>query len=151
MNEFLLNLAPFLLLLGVLLAGIILIVLFFACWIFFGSMRYSPEANIALQRLMSELRSQASYQNQGVLKIESIWTFGYPKVAVLFESSHALEQATMAGLLEQLAIRVTHFVKSEPAFGRNRGSFDPKQAIWAIADRQFWDSHIKSINKPVSQ
>ncbi len=87
------NLAPFLILMGGLMGGITLIALLFASWIFlvrFRRMRYSPDANIALQRLISELRSQVPYQNQDVLRIEGIWAFDYPKVAILFGSSNAL-------------------------------------------------------------
>ncbi len=148
MNDLLMNLTPFLVLIGGLFAVVIAIILLFACWILLvrcRRMRYSPGADNALQRLIRELRSQISSQYQDVLEIEGIWAFDYPKVAVLFGSNHALEQATKNGYLDQLAIRVTHVVKSEPDFGRNRGSFDAKQAIWAMADRQIWDRNVKRI------
>ena len=109
-------------------------------------MRCSPEGAAALTRLVAELRPQLLAGNQGVLEVEGVWAFDYPKVLVLFESDHALEQAKTGGLLSQLAGKVTEAVRNDLAFGQNRESFDPKQAVWATAERQYWDAVLNTRN-----
>jgi len=107
-------------------------------------MHYSPDADAALKALAEELQSELLGQSNGILEVEGIYLGGYPKVMVLFGSEHAFEQAKQNGLLDRLANRVADVVRSEAVFGRNRESFDQKQAVWAMTDRGIWDQYVKN-------
>ena len=103
-------------------------------------MRYSPEGARVLALLVEELRPQFLAGHHGVLEIVGAYFFDYPKVEVLFESDQALEEAKTGGLLARLADKITETVRGDSAFGRNRESFDPNQAVHATTSRQYWDA-----------
>jgi len=134
----------YLLIPSVLIIGLFVLVVV-PIWLFDRRrMHYSPDADAALKALAEELQSELLGQSNGILEVEGIYLGGYPKVMVLFGSEHAFEQAKQNGLLDRLANRVADVVRSEAVFGRNRESFDQKQAVWAMTDRGIWDQYVKN-------
>lgn len=69
--------------------------------------------------------------------------YGYPKIAILFTAEDALSQAKGSGFIDRIASKVGEAVKDDPAFGRNRESFDRQQAVWATADKQSWNLYVR--------
>jgi hypothetical protein len=123
----------------VLVPGIVYLI--FSMWMFVRRrMRYSPDGARVLARLVEELRPQLLAGHLGVLEIVGAYFYNYPKVEVLFESDQALEEAKTSGLLACMADKVTQTVRGDSAFGRNRESFDPNQAVHATTSRQYWDA-----------
>lgn len=72
-----------------------------------------------------------------------MWWYGYPKVAILFTADDALSQAKGSGLIDRIASNLATAVRDDPAFGRNRESFDRQQAVWATADKKSWRIEVE--------
>ncbi|MBN8451055.1 MAG: hypothetical protein J0M13_19040 [Candidatus Accumulibacter sp.] len=105
-------------------------------------MSYSVLADVALKRLAQDLRMELVAQGLGILEVEGIWGYGWPKMAILFESPEALEQAGKNGLLDRLAGRIAEAVRGDPAYGRSRKSFDAKKAVWGLSEQASWDALV---------
>ncbi|MBK7421944.1 MAG: hypothetical protein IPJ48_01945 [Propionivibrio sp.] len=112
------------------------------------SMSYSLNADVALKRLVQDLRTELVVGSQGILDVEGIWGYGWPKVVILFSSIEALEKAEANGFINQLASRITEMVKSDRAYGRNRNMFDSKEAVSGFTDRSMWDECVAKRSFP---
>jgi hypothetical protein len=106
-------------------------------------MNYSPEADTAFQRFVGAIQGTLVAENEAILQIEGVWLYGYPKVAILFTAEDALSQAKESGLIDRIASNLATAVRDDPAFGRNRESFDRQQAVWATADKRSWRINIE--------
>ncbi|MBL8415071.1 MAG: hypothetical protein JNM42_11600 [Propionivibrio sp.] len=106
------------------------------------SMSYSLNADVALKRLVQDLRKELVMGSQGILEVEGIWGYGWPKVVILFSSREALEEAEANGFMNQLARRITDVVKSDRAYGRSRKMFDSKEAVSGFTERSTWDECV---------
>ena len=126
--RFLLWVVAFLVCIVVLLFGLV-------CFVRQRRMRYSTEGAAALARLVTKLKLDLPAGRHGVLDIQGIWVFDYPKVLFLFQSESAIKEAETSGLLLESAGKVTQAVRIELAFGRNRQSFDSRRAILATASK----------------
>ncbi len=111
-------------------------------------MSYSLVADLALKRLAQDLRMELVAKHPGILEVEGIWGYGWPKVAILFESQQALEQAGKNGLLDQIAGRIADAVQRDPAYGRSRKLFDAKEAVWGISEQASWDAVVTKRSFP---
>ena len=124
----------------------LVVVALFIVWVFFSSrarMNYSPQADAAFQRFVEEIRAVLVAENQSIMQVEGVWWQGYPKVAILFTADDALSQAKGSGLIDRIASNVGEVVRDDPAFGRNRESFDQQQAVWATADKKSWRINVE--------
>jgi len=111
-------------------------------------MSYSLEADLSLKRFIKDLRIELVAENQGILEIEGVWGYDWPKVVILFESKQALEEAETNGLLKQLAYRITDAVNSDPSYGPNRKWFDSKEAVWGMTEGSAWDNLVAKRSFP---
>jgi hypothetical protein len=127
------------------LFSVIILVLILASFIRNQRMCYTRDGALGLKQLVGELKQQNNAGELGVLDIEGVWASGYPKVLLLFESDDFVEQAQTTGLLSRIEAKVTDTVRSELSFGPNRDSFDAKQAIWATANINHWESVLKNV------
>jgi len=121
--------------------GITVVVSVFIGWVFLSNrarMHYSPEADAAFQFIVDEARAVLVKENDSVLQVKGIWSYGYPKVAILFSTNDALRQAKESGLLERIASSVGEKVRGDPAFGGQRETFDRQQAVWVTAENESW-------------
>ena len=124
----------------------LVVVALFIVWVFFSSrarMNYSPVADVVFQRFVEEIRAVLVAENKSIMQVEGVWWYGYPKVAILFTADDALSQAKGSGLIDRIASNVAEAVKDDPAFGRNRESFDRQQAVWATADKKSWNLYVE--------
>jgi hypothetical protein len=112
------------------------------------SMSYSIIADVALKRLVQDLRTELVVGSQGILEVDGIWGYGWPKVVILFASKEALEKAEANGLINQLASRITDVVKSDRAYGRSRKMFDSKEAVSGFTERSKWDECVAKRSFP---
>jgi hypothetical protein len=122
------------------------VVALFIVWVFFSSrarMNYSPVADVVFQRFVEEIRAVLVAENKSIMLVEGVWWYGYPKVAILFTADDALSQAKGSGLIDRIARNVATAVRDDPAFGRNRESFDRQQAVWATADKKSWRINVE--------
>lgn len=112
------------------------------------SMSYSLNADVALKRLVKDLRTELVVGNQSILEVEGIWGYGWPKVVILFSSIESLEEAEANGLINQLASRIADVVKSDRAYGRSRKMFDSKEAISGFTERSKWNECVAKRSFP---
>ena len=108
-------------------------------WVRRHRMRYSPEGAAALARVVATLRARL-LDELGIVAVEGIWAFDYPKVLVLFDSDSALQKARTSGALTQFATEVAGAVRGDAAFGRNRETFKSSEAVWATSSREAWNA-----------
>ena len=119
--------------------GIAVAVGLFLGWVFLSGrkrMHYSVEADAAFRRAVEEIQTVLVAESESIRRVEGIWLYGYPKVAILFATDEALRQAKENGLLDRIAGKAGETVRRDTAFGPNRESFDQRQAVWATAERQ---------------
>ncbi|HBA66356.1 MAG TPA: hypothetical protein DCZ48_09340 [Methylococcaceae bacterium] len=106
-------------------------------------MRYSPEADAAFKHFVEEASSNLVAKNQSISQIAGIWSYGYPKLIVLFSTDESLRQAKDNGLINEIARNFAERVKNDSAFGKNKELFDENQGVLATADKEFWELLVK--------
>jgi|APTNR8051073442_1049403.scaffolds.fasta_scaffold13072_4 hypothetical protein len=111
-------------------------------------MSYSLGADLALKHLAQDLRLELVSEDHGILDVAGVWVYNWPKMAVLYESQHSLEQAEASGLVDKLGHRFADIVRSDPAYGRGRKSFDPKQAVWCVTEMEQWENIVAKRSCP---
>ena len=111
---------------------------------FFYPIERSSEADAAFQLIAGEAREVLTTENDSVLQVIGIWSYGYPKVAILFTTDDAIRQAEESGLLDRIAINVEEKVRGNPAFGRQRKTFDQLQAVWATTENESWHVMVEN-------
>lgn len=136
--------------------GLAVLVLLCVVWVAIHSakfmakrMNYSEDASEALQQFAQALGRRLVSEQTGITKVTAMWAYGYPKIALLFSSTAAFEKAKSSDLLSKIATDVSEFVRRDEAFGRNRDSFDVKQALYFTADIQSWNVNVEIFAKAV--
>jgi len=112
------------------------------------SISYSLNADVALKRLVQDLRTELVVGSQGIMEVEGIWVYGWPRVVILFSSMEALKEAEGNGLINQLARRITDVLKSDRSYGLNRKMFDSKEAVSGFTERSKWDECVAKRSFP---
>jgi len=110
-------------------------------------MNYSEPASEAFQQFALRLEERLVAENKGVIKVAALWSYGYPKVAILFASKEAITIAASNALLSGLASEVSEFVRSNSVFGEHRKSLDSEKSLFFTADIEKWKS-LKDIMTP---